>query len=170
MERKITIFKIYKSIVIAFVMVFLVCFNSFGQTTVPCPVIADAFIPEKNPSINYGSNTSILIGRESTGEPIETLIKFDLSLIPNCATIVNAELNLDYNGSHDQVSADIYLASNTWDENTVTWNNQPSYANWYGWFNVSSGDGSGSYQIPLNDPVIAWIENGVPNYGIYLST
>jgi hypothetical protein len=73
----------------------------------------------------YGSGGTS--GWESDG-----LIKFDISSIPTGSIIQSATLNIFYFdwATSDPVGRNLtsYRITSSWNENTVTWSNQPSYA------------------------------------------
>lgn len=78
-----------------------------------------------------------------------SLVDFDLSSIPDSATILSAKLSLygtvspNGNGTHSSLSGDntclIQMVTSPWDEQTVNWNNQPTT--------------STLHQVMLNGPV-----------------
>jgi serine protease AprX len=105
----------------------------------------DAHVNERWPDRNYGSNSSIWVcprnNRTKRG-----FLKFDLSEIPPNANVQQAKLHLNCSvKKHDNFDAACCEVENdVWSENTITWNNQPSYDNsldvveiigvgWYTW-------------------------------------
>jgi hypothetical protein len=108
----------------------------FTYTTRPEGVVIfnptdDSIIKENVPDGTYGSSNYISI-RNYGGEDwtYQGLIKFDLSSIPTDAEIVSAKLYCYYlkykdsNPSGDTFN--LYRITSNWDEETVTWNTQPS--------------------------------------------
>lgn len=94
----------------------------------------DTFIAHKRPDNNYGSRTNLLVRNDYGSTPgwaYDILIKFDLSSIPQGATIQSAKLRLYYYQHKDNDPAgrklNCYRITSNWNENTVTWNTQPSY-------------------------------------------
>lgn len=63
---------------------------------------------------------------------IDVLVAFDVSSIPSDAIIVSAKLNLYYHmwyaNNPSGRDLGLYRITSNWDEETATWNNQPSYA------------------------------------------
>ncbi|KXB06998.1 hypothetical protein AKJ54_00865, partial [candidate division MSBL1 archaeon SCGC-AAA382K21] len=106
---------------------------------------ADAGICEYYPNTTKGGdNYNVYVGYENnpykpncTGEDTRALFKFDLSGIPDGATITGATLNAhgDFSPStgfpnyNDRIMlTDVQpLGSDSWGENTVNWNNKPSF-------------------------------------------
>jgi len=84
---------------------------------------------------NFGSDVNCDANAWTTnGTPffVRTLIDFDLSSIPSNAIITSALLSFYYNPTSSIVShsglnsALLQRITSNWDENTVTWNNQPT--------------------------------------------
>lgn len=85
--------------------------------------------------MNFGSDpdlASMAWTNGSAESDLRSLMRFDLSTIPTTATVVSATLSLYFNpnssnGNHqgDNTSF-LQRVTSTWDENTVTWDTQPS--------------------------------------------
>jgi len=100
----------------------------------------DAYLDSRLNNQNFGDYidfASISWTNQGTPVDIRSLIDFDLSNIPNGATISSADLSLysydsPANGAHSPLSGSnasvINRVTTPWDENTVTWNNQPAVA------------------------------------------
>lgn len=130
----------------------------------------DAKIMYRSPSGNYGSSTSLLTRNMGSGSgwAVDSLLKFDLSILPSGCSIQSSELKLYYYHWHDNNPAgrdlNCYRATSNWDEGTVTWNNQPSYASQittstavpssFGWMNWD-----------VTDDVQGFADNDFSNYG-----
>jgi hypothetical protein len=88
----------------------------------------DADVYERYPDRNYGSDTSIWVcpydNRKNRG-----FLKFNLSEIPSNANVQQAKLHLNcWKKEYDNFDAACCEVENDgWSENTITWNNQPSY-------------------------------------------
>ena len=95
--------------------------------------IDDAQVVEGYPTSNYGSATYLYVQSASASassyQDERTWIKFDLTgYIPDNTTIEKATLRLyawKGQGMHMEASAHGSL-DDTWDETSITWNNQPS--------------------------------------------
>lgn len=100
----------------------------------------DAFIHglSSQHNVNYGKNEQLPNGAltfSNVPGALRTLIDFDLSAIPAGATIQSATLDLyawsSLSGYGNHIgatwnAADIYRITSNWNENTVTWANQPN--------------------------------------------
>ena len=94
----------------------------------------DAMVISLTPETNYGSSTGLVAKAMLNGSQLEVaraFIQFNLSSIPQSAVIQSAKLDLYYDptspiGGHvgdNQVF--IRRIISNWDENTITYNNQP---------------------------------------------
>ena len=131
-----------KKFIILFLMGITFCSVMNAQTTIVLQPDAnqgkDAYIESRNNSKNYGNHIDFpaISGTNGGIEVISRgLIDFDLSGIPNGATINSAKLSLysynsPANGTHSTQSGSnksvLSRITNSWDESTVNWNNQPT--------------------------------------------
>jgi hypothetical protein len=74
-------------------------------------------------STNYGNDSWLSIADGGADGIISSLIQFNLSSIPSNAIILNANLSLQPDAVLDVA---VYRVTQSWDEQTVTWNNKPS--------------------------------------------
>ena len=91
----------------------------------------DALLTDYTPDINYGDNDNMMRSALYSNEKIKGLIQFDLTSIPSSATILSADLSL-YHASivanqTDNPTFSFYRITESWAEDSVTWNNQPNY-------------------------------------------
>lgn len=90
----------------------------------------DVYISSSQPNFNFRKSDVLWIGKQTRDIVYRTLIKFDLSFIPEGSTIISSNLNLysDYDSSDLGNITTImpYAISESWDPATVTWNNQPA--------------------------------------------
>lgn len=130
-----------KSITLTF-LTFLVSTICFGQTTITLSPDAitgkDALLVNRvtQSNVNYGTEpdfASWAWTQSSSNTVARSLIDFDLSSIPAGSTITNATLSLYCNTSsaYTQLQSGTnasYLerVTSSWNENTVTWNSQPT--------------------------------------------
>jgi hypothetical protein len=79
---------------------------------------------------NYGASNDSLIGYDSTGpQKKRTLMAFDMGSMPDGVEIISATLHLYQNpgiSTDAPIVFDAYRVIGSWEENTVTWNNQPA--------------------------------------------
>ncbi len=119
--------------------------------------LEDTFIDEANPDLDNGNDVNIIIGENGANEQ-QVFIKFSISQIPVGSTITKAEFGFFEIIDNTEILADysIYQVDNqTWNENEVTFNNQPS-----------TGDIINATANPTIDPdgfilfnVLTWVIN-----------
>jgi RHS repeat-associated protein len=84
--------------------------------------IDDAYIQSASPTINSGSAPTLQVDNSPI---LHFLIKFDVTGV-NGQSIANAKLRL-YNTNSSSIGGNFYrVADNSWQEETVTWNNAPA--------------------------------------------
>lgn len=93
-----------------------------GDTTTLNPS-RDARINSGAPDTNYGSANPILISATLN----RALMRFDTSAIPAGSTINSVALKLYPTVSGTAGGVEVHPSSNSWAENTVTWNTQPTW-------------------------------------------
>lgn len=126
--------------------------SSYGAAQAQCPSVtlnpaADAYVNDRPgvPDVNYGTDPNLTIGAWTFGgvhSRFYTFVKFDLVSIPAGATIMSANLNLygtagniftwghanNAGGTPGINASTISPVSASWQEGTITWNNQPGYS------------------------------------------
>jgi hypothetical protein len=121
--------------------------------------VDDAYIASGSPTTNYGPATTLQVDNS----PIKHfLIKFTVSGL-NGQQVVSAKLRL-YNVDPSSKGGDFYAVSdNSWQEETITWNNAPvaltnllgsigsvSIGNWYEVDLTSLISGDGTYSVRIS--------------------
>jgi len=89
----------------------------------------DTMVLTEAPDINYGNYQYFSIGNLSVSILGRVYIQFDLSTLPSNAIIVSANMKLyqyDTTGT-ESFSIGVHQVTAGWLEDTITWNNQPSY-------------------------------------------
>ncbi|MFH0902806.1 MAG: DNRLRE domain-containing protein, partial [Pseudomonadota bacterium] len=100
----------------------------YQLASVSFPSIADSQVDSANPGTSYGSG--VYLGCSLSPDK-RSYLKFSVTSLPGSAYV--AKLRLYVSNSTVDGPAVYVAASNTWDEATITWNNQPGFI----------GDGSG---------------------------
>ncbi len=118
------------SFLVAAIGVLAACFGTqaMGQSVINLAPTADAYTEQGQPTVNFGVSTTVLIRRDPAGTLTRGgYFQFDLSSLPQSATIVSAVLRLY--GSQDQGGTGITLkahggtATIPWSETALTYNN-----------------------------------------------
>jgi len=132
--------------------------------------IADARVSKYSANTNFGSATNIQVNPNSTYTN-RSFMDFDLSQISPQATIQVAKLYIYYyewqanNPVGRQVNVHRVLAS--WAENTITWNNQPTYdATIQAYTSIPAS--YGWIVLTITDLVQKWVNNTYAKYGLML--
>ena len=138
--------------------------------------IADTTLLEGYPSSNLGDASDMWVGYDDELDPnakiARGLIKFDLSSVPNGATIQNATLRIYYMGHWEfpnwVVTITAYRAQGAWQEMAVTWNNKPGFGNSYGSVDVVADSNWRWYELDVKNLVQNWVNGSFTNDGIML--
>ena len=96
----------------------------------------DTYISMRSPDSNYGSSSQMVVenkyGASSDDWAKDALVRFDVSSIAAGTKVVSATLYLYYYDWHDNDPAGreltCYRVASNWDEDSVTWNTQPTSA------------------------------------------
>lgn len=126
---------------------------------------ADATVASGAPSTNYGSGLRLQVtpssacGVQPHGRS-HAFVRFDLSGIPQSATIVSATLQMTapegFAWGGDGTTYSAFVADDSWDESSITWSNQPSagavLGSWWIWSGYPcsgafKGDRVGAFDI-----------------------
>lgn len=143
----------------------------------------DAVIFQNAPTTNYGSHEDYLASQWTyNGTPGESrsLLKFDLSAIPAGAVITSAKISLYANtaSSNGYAGTPTYGNNNacylkrvlsSWNENTVTWNNQPlTVVTSQATLAQSTSTSQDYLNIDVTPMAQYWVNNPGNNYGVLL--
>ena len=137
----------------------------------------DAYIKENFNSTNYGTDSKILIGKDSSGNNLRGLIEFNVSSIA-LSTVLSAKLqiNLSYSSSNTNITIKLYRITSPWTESETTWTNGTSLQSW----DTAGGDYaeevdflqfsnvSALYNFTITNLVRGWVNGSYSNYGIIL--
>ncbi len=109
------------------------------------PILADATVSAASPNTNYGTSTTLEVDPpwNSASEEKQVFLRFDLSALPANTVIRGANLVMNaYQGYAWGGNGNVYahhVDDDTWNENTITWNNKPANAAadlgfWWLWY------------------------------------
>ena len=147
-------------------------------TDVYAETLQAANVYSRLPTRNYGSTAYLYAGTVLyNGEPKEyrSYVKMDLpDSIPSVSTrIISAKLNMtycaEYNTHTNNTVIDVHRVTQSWDENTLTWNNQPTCAAETEAYAISK-NGSGKDAFDITALVADWHAGNSANYGVVLKT
>ncbi|MCL4858862.1 MAG: right-handed parallel beta-helix repeat-containing protein, partial [Caldilineaceae bacterium] len=121
--------------------------------------VEDGFVDEMLPLNNFGISVALLVRSHTPGANARSLVRFELPAgLPDCA-LERATLRLYGEGDAGRTLQAIPLAG-AWQQNQVTWNNQPATTG----PPATTSSGSGYREWNVTDHVAALIA-GDPNHG-----
>jgi len=140
-----------------------------SQTIVIQPSFADTYLDQSSPSTNYGSTGNISV-QNRNNQAKRGLIRFDISSIPQGATITSAQLELYcYGKPTTKQTLNLHLVTSDWGESTANWTNMN---NKYNSSVIASIDGGTSVDWKiwsgLSSVVQSWLNGSVSNYGLMI--
>jgi len=141
--------------------------KALDDTTTISPPTDDSFVMYSSGDANYGSDDTLYLD-DRDGYTRRIFIRFDLSSLPSGATITLAKVRLYYYSYYYSDPAgkqtDVHRVLESWSEDTITWNNQPSCAS----TPTSSTDMPSSYgwvEWTVTDDVQGMVDGTYDNYG-----
>ena len=143
------------------VMCLLPLFASAGTAN----VAADTYISTTNPSINYGTATTLNVGPTTS-----VLIQVDLSTLPSglvASDIQKATLTVYVNKVYVSGALEVSQVTSSWFETTVTQLTAPTSTTPFASVPVTA---SGSYvTFDITSLVQQWVTGSSPNYGVEIT-
>lgn len=135
-------------------------------------LLQDATVYADRPSTNYGTQTTLYVGKHPTYGYARSYIKFDLSSLGGVShkNVLSAHLHWKRSTYTANAAIEAYLVTDDWSESTITWNNRPDYYNGerMGATNISTSTNKGvSQEMYITKAVMAWLQ-GMANYGLML--
>jgi hypothetical protein len=134
----------------------------------------DTGVQHSSPNTNFGDNSGVVVRNEygagsGSGYAWDALIRFDISSIPTNASIQYAYLQLYYYAWKDTNPSGrvlrLFRATSTWNENTVTWNTQPTYATQATSFATVPSSTGTWMEWEVTGDIQAFVHGSLPNHG-----
>ncbi|WP_031417517.1 DNRLRE domain-containing protein, partial [Lysinibacillus sphaericus] len=148
----------------------------------------DTTIRKKFPTQTGGNDTELGVGTATDGNVVRSLLKFDVTPIPEKSIIMSADVSLYLSSTNDPspINLSMHAMKRSWDENTATWNNYGTAGGWTtagGDFNTTAlstvtgvssvpsnvEDGIQRWSIPTT-MVSGWLTNPNTNLGLLLKS
>ena len=126
------------------------------------------YVYESLPSTNYNSGSMkyiLNIGLDEFEGDYIAFVKFNNIDLPEDAVIEDAKIRLycsDF-GSHPNANIKMYSVDESWDEETINWNNKPDNLEFIYSRNVGA---DGPYDWDATDLVEHWLNYPISNYGV----
>lgn len=150
--------------------------------------MVDTTIRKKFPTQTGGNDTELGTGTATDGNIVRSLLKFDVTPIPEKSIIMSADVSLYLSSTNDPtpINLSMHAMKRSWDENTATWNNYSTAGGWttvggdYNTTPLSTVTGVSSvpsnveegikrWSIPTN-MVSGWLYNPESNLGLLLKS
>jgi hypothetical protein len=143
-----------------------------SDTLQPDAAGKDSYIYEGAPASNRGGETQVCAAG-NTGSNCRLFIEYDLSSIPSTAVITLARLDLYYHsnaGGAIEGPVGAYRIIQSWDEGTITWNNQPNTVAAATDIELIPAAATNNFRNwAITDLVQGWVEGSMANYGVMLA-
>lgn len=155
----------FKYAMLAIAVLYVLSGSAMGTTVTLYPT-DDSYIMEVQPGDNFGSHTSGFYGSSGSGALYGTFL-FDLSAYSG-VTVNDASLQiyiLNYAGSFPPNGSWIARFIGSWDEGSITWNNQPGWDDWYYTTDPSLADW---WEIDVTAWTVEWVNSTHGNYGVFI--
>ena len=134
-----------------------------ATSTVELTAIQDARTQAASGDVNFSSGI-LWINTEASHF---SFVEFDTSVLPAGAQIESAELVLYFHGNYDgERTVELGRVEGSWDEATLTWNNQPAIT--WGGSQAGVGDDASDIRWDATEIVKAWLTGARPNEGLAL--
>lgn len=148
----------------------------------------DTTIRKKFPTQTGGNDTELGTGTATDGNIVRSLLKFDVTPIPEKSIIMSADVSLYLSSTNDStpINLSMHAMKRSWDENTATWNNYATAGGWTtggGDFNTTAlSTVTGVSSVPSNveegikrwsiptSMVSGWLYNPESNLGLLLKS
>ncbi|WP_437338979.1 DNRLRE domain-containing protein [Sorangium sp. So ce394] len=130
--------------------------------------VADAVLWQSSPSWNDGAGVTLSTGTTAGGGLRRSLLRFDLSGLPQGAEVVSASLSLSQTFKTVDSTVRVHRATSAWEEAAVTWASfgeafDPAVA-----ASFTSGGGSGFRSSDVTELARAWASGEAANHGVLL--
>ncbi len=135
----------------------------------PTPFTKDTYAAEGSPSMNFGSNNSVRVGANNSGDRWYSYVKGPLPAVPQGCTAYLADLVFPNasSGPTGAVALAINPVSSGWAEDTLNWNNRPTATG--SGFTSLYGYRSGGIAASVSGYDVHDLYDGTqPNYGFVI--
>jgi len=110
--------------------------SSLAPQSITLEAVADTYVHEALPSHNFGSQSEVQVGH-STGSETQTLLRFNLSSLPQYAHVTGATLSLspvvNLSAAQQTIQQTLTVWADSanvyWNETGVTWTTRPGFTN-----------------------------------------
>lgn len=134
----------------------------------------DSHVSSENPNDNYSSSIFPRVGSYLSDFWLidRCYLQFDLGTLPTDAVIVAASLKLYQYYTPNVVLedhfVDLHRVTNDWEEDTITWNNQPSFNPIAESTSFNDSDTYTWLSWDITSLLQDWLDGALPNHGVVL--
>ena len=128
----------------------------------------DTAVDSYHSSTNYGDDETLTSRYNVEGTYTYALIEFDLSAMPTNITITSATLALYNSNNKGSSYVDAYRIITSWDESTITWNDQPEISATAIRNSGSTPEENSWVEWDITSLVEGWCTGTFANYGVEL--
>jgi len=144
----------------------LFCASAWAET-VSLPLTDDAFVLGLRPTTNYGAWDDIFV---TSYGPKQGLVRFDDASIAGLE-VNSAMLNLYLNDIAADGTISIHAITSSWNESSVTWNNQPpAESTATAVVSLATADEGSVISVDVTDVVTRWAAGSLPGAGFLIVT
>ncbi|MGZ4134515.1 MAG: DNRLRE domain-containing protein, partial [Tumebacillaceae bacterium] len=129
--------------------------------------LQDTFVSSTQPSVAFGSGTTLYTGNDPTYGTTRSLVQFFLPSLPSDAKISTATISLyQTKSSATNTAIDMYRATSAW-SNSTTWSNQPTIGTTAD--GTTTNNATNAYWTwTITNLAKDWYNGVSPNYGVEL--
>ena len=158
---------------LVFLITFLLVFASSSGFAHTVNVVDDAVLDSSSADTNIGREEKLLISNLH-GTEIQTLLKFDLSALPNTilgnTKVSKASMRMWIQDVKNPGTLEFYVITEDWDEDIVTFATAPKIdISPFGTVNVSLNDSQEYLLIDVTPEVQSWFDNETENHGFLIA-
>ena len=141
--------------------------------SVSLPLTDDTWINGRSPGSLYGGQSSLFLHNYG---PKFVLVKFDPAALGAGANVDSATLRLTLTAAKAPGTIDVLEVAENWDEDSVSWNNQPALRSLAASLTLSSDDiaalagGSLVLEFDVTTTVADWVDGNLAPEGFMLQT
>jgi hypothetical protein len=130
----------------------------------------DCDVSSSTAVVNFGNYPNLFIGNTIDPSIARAYLQFNLSAIPTGVDIVSADLKLYHNSSTGttDLTIRIHKVTSSWQENTLTWINQPDYHPTPESSRLVNVDITDWLSWDITNLLQEWLDGSTPNYGLVL--
>ena len=142
--------------------------DTFGPESCTVFAAADSWLRQTSPGQNHGSDDE-LSSRQSPGNGMRPVIRFDLAAVPQATPLLSARAWLYVTERDDTgLPVNLHRITDGWTEHAVTWSNTASDFDPAVSASFTAPSSHTGLAVDLTALVRAWVDGSAPNHGLML--